>query len=48
MLLEDRGIFNMMKDVYCSKIFVLWDNFINIGIGWIISKFMYIEIYLKC
>lgn len=37
MLLEDRGIFNMMKDVFCNKILVIWNNLIDIGIGWIIS-----------
>lgn len=43
MLLEDRGISNMMKDVPCSKTLVPWDNSTNIGIGWTTSKFMYTE-----
>lgn len=43
MLLEDRGISNMMKDVPCSKTLVPWDNSTNIGIGWTTSKIMYTE-----
>lgn len=43
MLLEDRGISNMMKDVPCSKTLVPWDNSTNIGIGWTISKIMCTE-----
>lgn len=39
MLLEDRGISNMMKDTPCSKTLVPWDNATNIGMGWTTSMF---------
>lgn len=37
MLLEDRGISNMMKDVPCNKTLVTWNNSTDIGIGWTTS-----------
>lgn len=39
MLLEDRGISNMMKETPCSRTLVPWDNSTNIGIGWTSSMF---------